>query len=66
MNLTPEEKRHTLRAISNAIDSYAAAIDRTPRNCDTKLYMLETARASLLTAYKKIKDHEPASNTPTT
>ena len=42
MNLTPEEKRHTLRAISNAIDSYAAAIDRTPRNCDTNLPILDT------------------------
>lgn len=66
MNLTPEEKRHTLRAISNAIDSYAAAIDRTPRHCDTKLNMLETARAALLTAYQKIKNHEPATNTPST
>lgn len=66
MNLTPEEKRHTLRAISNAIDHYDAAISRTPRNCDTKLHMLERDRAILRSAYKKIRNHEPASNTPTT
>lgn len=55
MNLTPEEQRLTLRAISNAIDHYSAAIDRTPRNRDSKLFQLEAARETLLNAYKKIK-----------
>ena len=66
MNLTPDEKRHTLRAISNAIDHYDAAIDRTPRNSDTRLNKLERDRAILSSAYKKIYNHEPASNPPTT
>ena len=66
MNLTPDEKRHTLRAISNAIDHYDQAISRTPRNCDTRLNQLERDRAILRSAYKKIYNHEPASNTPTT
>jgi hypothetical protein len=66
MNLTPLEIRLTLRAISNAVDKYDAAIDRTPRNFDIKLDKLETERESLISAYKKIKNHEPASHTPTT
>lgn len=64
MNLTPLEIRLTLRAISNAVDKYDAAIDRTPRNCDLKLDKLESEREALIYAYKKIKNHEHASNTP--
>lgn len=66
MNLTPVERRLTLRAISNAIDHYDAVIDRTPRNCDLKLDKLESEREALIYAYKKIKNHEPASHTSTT
>lgn len=65
MNLTTIEIRLTLRAISNAVDKYDAAIDRTPRNCVFKLDKLETERESLISAYKKIKNNEHASNTPT-
>lgn len=66
MNLTQEEQRLTLRAISNQIDHYSAAIKRTLSFNEPRLRQLEEEKSSLITAYHKIKNHEPALTTPTT
>ena len=55
MNLTPEEKRHALLAISNQIDNYSAAIRRTPSFKEHSLLQLDEEKKLLISAYHKIR-----------